>query len=107
METERERQFSGKIHLDKASTLWFTLNNHAVKAVMPSVTIGGSVIKREDILRYLGIIFDRSLSGKDHITRVVQRTRKGLTSLKTMAGAKMPQKTLVILYLLCQSLKTA
>ena len=92
------QEMNGKIHPDKATTLWFTLNNHAVKAVMPSVSIGGSVIKREDILRYLGIIFDRSLSGKDHITRIVQRSRKGLTALKTMAGAKMPQKTLVILY---------
>ena len=89
---------NGKIHPDKASTLWFTLNNHAVKAAMPNVTIGGKEIKREDILRYLGIIFDRSLSGKDHISRVVQRSRKGLTALKTMAGAKMPQKVLVILY---------
>ena len=55
-------------------------------------------MEREHVLRYLGIIFHRSLSGKDHISRVVQRSRKGLTALKTMAGAKMPQKVLVILY---------
>ena len=89
---------NGKIHPDKASTLWCSLNNHAVKAVMPDVSIGGKSIKREHVLRYLGIIFDRSLSGKDHISRVVQRSRKGLTALKTMAGAKMPQKVLAILY---------
>ena len=91
-------EMNGKIHPDKASTLWLTLNNHAVNAVMPNVSIGDKAIKREDTLRYLGIIFDRSLSGKDHITRIVQRSRKGLTALKTMAGAKMPQKILVILY---------
>ena len=89
---------NGKIHPDKASTLWLTLNNHAVNAVMPNVSIGDKAIKREDTLRYLGIIFDRSLSGKDQITRTVQRSRKGLTALKTMAGAKMPQKILVIMY---------
>ena len=92
-------EMNGKIHPDKASTLWLTLNNHAVNAVMPNVSIGDKAIKREDTLRYLGIIFDRSLSGKDHITRIVQRSRKGLTALKKkMAGAKMPQKILVIMY---------
>ena len=86
-------EMNGKIHPDKASTLWCSLNNHAVKAVMPDVTIAGKAIKRDHVLRYLGIIFDRSLSGKDHISRVVQRSRKGLLALKTMAGAKMPQKS--------------
>ena len=60
--------------------------------------IGDKAIKIEDTLRYLGIIFDRSLSGKDRITRTVQRSRKVLTVLKTMTGAKMPQKILVIMY---------
>ena len=89
---------NGKIHPDKATTLWLTLNNHAVKAEMPEVSIDGKAIRREQILRYLGIIFDRSLSGMDHISRVIQRTRKGLTALKTMASLKMPQRILVILY---------
>ena len=66
---------------------------------MPDVSIAGKAIKRDHVLRYVGIIFDRSLSGKDHnILRVVQRSRKGLTALKTIAGAKMPQKVLLILY---------
>ena len=67
-------------------------------AVMPDVSIADKAIKRDHVLRYLGIIFDRSLSGKDHISRAVQRLRKGLSALKTMAGAKMPQKVLLILY---------
>ena len=60
-------EMNGKIHPHKASTLWCSLNNHAVKAVMPDVTIAGKAIKRDYVLRYLGIIFDNSLSGKDHI----------------------------------------
>ena len=32
----------------------------------------GNVIKRDDNLRYRGIVFDRSLSGKDHISWVVK-----------------------------------
>ena len=39
------------------------------------VTIGGKEIKREDIFRYLGIIFDRSLSRKDQISRDGDRDR--------------------------------
>ena len=65
---------------------------------MPTVSIGGKDIKREQTLRYLGVVFDRTLSGKDHITRVVSKARKGLTAVKTMAYANMPQRTLVILF---------
>ena len=91
-------EMNGKIHPDKATTLWCSLNNHALKADMPEVSIDGKAIKREHILRYLGIIFDRSLSGKDHVTRIIQKSRKGLTALKTMASLKMPQRVLMILY---------
>ena len=88
-----------KIHPGKASVLWCSLNNRAVKDVMPEVKYSGAVIKREPTLRYLGLIFDRSLSGKDHITRVVAKARrKGLTAVKMLAYAKMPQRVLVILF---------
>ena len=65
---------------------------------MPSISIGGEELKREQTLKYLGITFDRSLSGKDHITRTISRARKGLTALKVMARANMSQRILVILY---------
>ena len=89
---------NGKLHPDKACALWCTLNNHAVHDVMPRISIGGKELRREHTLKYLGITFDRSLSGKDHITRTISRARKGLTALKVMARAKMSQRILVILY---------
>ena len=92
------QEMNGKIHPDKATTLWCSLNNHAVRADMPEVHIDGKAIKREHTLRYLGIVFDRSLSGKDHISRIIQRSRKGLVALKTMASCNMPQRILVILF---------
>ena len=49
-------------------------------------------------MKYLGITFDRSLCGSEHISRVVVKARKRLAALKTMAGARMSQKILVILY---------
>ena len=91
-------QKNAKIHPDKASVLWCSLNNRAVKDAMPEVEISGKAIKREPTLRYLGVIFDRSLSGKDHITRVIAKARKGLNAVKVMSYAKMPQRVLVILY---------
>ena len=49
-------------------------------------------------MKYHGITFDRSLCGSEHISRVVVKARKRLAALKTMAGARMSQKILVILY---------
>ena len=66
---------------------------------MPEVSIGGQAIKRDSILRYLGLILDRSLSGKDHVSRVVSKARKGLNALKVMACLSMPQRILFILFL--------
>ena len=73
-------------------------NNKAVKTEMPPVYIEGKELQRENSLKYLGITFDRSLCGNEHISRVVVKARKGLVALKTMAGARMSQKILVILY---------
>ena len=38
-------EYNGKLHPDKASVLWCTLNNRAVKDDMPEVSIAGKVIK--------------------------------------------------------------
>ena len=91
-------EFKGRIHPDKAGVLWCSLNNHSVKADMPAVYIEGKELKREQSLRYLGITFDRSLCGNEHISRVIVKARKGLVALKTVAVARMSQRILVILY---------
>ena len=46
---------------------------------MPTVQIGDEELERVQSLRLLGITFDRYLSFKDHISRVVIKARKGLT----------------------------
>ena len=89
---------NGKLHPDKACVLWCSLNNRAVKTDMPTVNIQGKTLSREHSLKYLGITFDRSLSFNLHITHVINRARKGLVAVKTMAAAKMPQHILLILY---------
>ena len=89
---------NGKLHPDKACILWCSLNNHAVRATMPTVSIQGKELAREHSLKYLGVTFDRSLSFNIHISNVINRARKGLTAVKTMASAQMPQRVLLILY---------
>ncbi len=68
---------NGKINQEKATALWCSINNHAVNTVMPEVSISGETIKRVHSLRYLGFIFDRSLSDKEHFSKTIQRSRKG------------------------------
>ena len=48
-------EFKGRIHPHKACVLWCSLNNRAVKAIMPTVTIEGKELQREETLKFLGI----------------------------------------------------
>ena len=89
---------NGKLHPGKAGILWCSLNNHAVQAEMPTVSINNTVINRVETLKYLGITFNRTLSGKEHIEKTVDKARKGLTAMKVMAAASMPQRILILLY---------
>ena len=52
--------------------------NHAVNAEMPVVYVDGNELKREQYLKYLGITFDRSLCGNEHVTRTSWRESKVL-----------------------------
>ena len=92
------REHNGSIHPDKAGALWCSLNTHIVKADMPAVYIEGKEIQRVHALKHLGVSFDRSLCGKEHISEITIKARKGLVALKTMAYARMSQKNLVILF---------
>ena len=91
-------EFKGRIHPDKACVLWCSLNNRAVKATMPPVFIEGKELQREDTLKYVGVTFYRSLCGNEHISRTIVKTRKGFVALKTIAGARMTQRILCILF---------
>ena len=91
-------EYKGRIHPDKACVLWCSLNNHAVKTQMPPVFIEGKELQRVSNLPYLGVLFDRSLCGSDHVSQTIVKARKGLIALKTMATARMSQRILVILF---------
>ena len=65
---------------------------------MSTVSIKGTDFKRGHAVKYLGMTFDRSLLFNQHDSSVVTRARKGMTAVKTMARAWMPQFILVILF---------
>ena len=64
---------------------------------MPTVSIGEQELERVHSLRQLGITLDRSLSGKDHITSLVTKARKGLNALKMVAIRRMPSENHIYL----------
>ena len=95
--------YKGRIHPDKAGVLWCSLNNRVVKAEMPEVYMEDKALKSEQHLKYLGITFDRSMCGNEHVTRTITKARKGLVALKTKAIVRMSQKILAMLCLLYTS----
>ena len=91
-------RYKFRIHPDKACALWCILNNNKVKTDKSAVYIEEKELKREQHLRYLVITFDRSLCGSEHSNRVIGKARRAFVALKTMAGARMSQRILVILF---------
>ena len=81
----------------KAQVLWCSLNNRIVKDPTPPVTMNYEVIERGTELKYLGITFDRSLSFGQHVENTISRAKKGITAVKVMANALMPQRTLFLM----------
>ena len=89
---------NGKLHSGKAAALWCSLNNRAVKDIMPKVYIDDNEINRVHVLPYLGLLFDRTLSWADHTTKTITKARKGLLAMKAVASRGVSQRILLLLY---------
>ena len=59
-------------------------DRYTTNALTP-VYIEGKEIQRVNTLKRLGVSFDRSLCGKEHISEITITACKGLIALKTMA----------------------
>ena len=77
---------------------WFSLNNHIVNTALPNVCMGGETLTRTNVMSYLGVKCDRSLSFNAHVDHVVSKARKGLTALRVMAAANIEQRLLTLLF---------
>ena len=66
------------INQEKAAVTWFSLNNHIVKSVTPTVEMRGYDVIRTSSLQYLGVRFDRSVCFREHVDHVIAKASKGL-----------------------------
>lgn len=85
------------INPSKAQVLWCSLDNRIVQDITPPITCNYEVIDRQSELKYLGIVFDRSLSFNKHVDHVVMRAKRGVGAIKTMAAALIPQRVLFLM----------
>ena len=61
-----------KINPTKSSLATFTLRRDSV----PAVRLNGSLIPQVSAVKYLGVVLDRRLTWKPHVTRVVQEVKR-------------------------------
>ena len=81
----------------KAKVLWCGMDNNIVNDEVPALECSGEVVERDHELRYLGVVFDRSLSFNRHVDSIAQKAKKGVAAIKVMANADTQQKILVLL----------
>jgi len=64
------------------------------------LSIKGKLIKVEETVKFLCVIFDKSMSWKPHIQHIIDRCEKRLNLLRVMAGAHWgaSKATLLIVY---------
>ena len=60
--------------------------------------MGGETLTRTNVMSYLGVKCDRSLSFNAHVDHVVSKAHKGLTALRVMAAANIEQRLLTLLF---------
>lgn len=64
------------------------------------LTLNGQNMVREKSVKFLGMVFDESLTWKDHITLIIEKCQKRINVLKSLTGTKWGagKETMVILY---------
>ena len=85
------------INPSKAQVMWCSLDNRIVNDITPPITFNYEIIDRQDELKYLGITFDRTLSYKKHVNNISLKAKKGISAIKTMASAMIPQRILFLM----------
>jgi ribonuclease HI len=85
-----------KVSIAKTSFVLFQRGR--IKPV--SLLYEGKVLKREKVVKFLGLMFDQRLSWKDHIKYLVDKCRKRINILKAISGSKWgaDKATMLIVY---------
>ena len=85
-----------KVSIDKTSMVLF----HRSKNKHIELNFNGSALKRVDSVKFLGMVFDRRLSWKNHVDYLVTKCKKRINLLKVLAGSKWgaDKETMLIVY---------
>ena len=88
-----------KLSAEKTVAILFTRGKSA-RPDDVKLSIKGKLIKVEETVKFLGVIFDKSMSWKPYIQHIVDRCQKRLNLLRVMAGAHWgaSKATLLIVY---------
>lgn len=84
------------LNLSKTNFMLFT-TNVSVRSRTLQLKISGSTIKRVQMCKFLGVLFDERLSWSYHVDHVCQKLRKSIGILKK-ASAVLDQSTMLTLY---------
>lgn len=75
-----------KISVDKSCGIVFT-NKTKIKIINP-LTLTGSILKMENKVKFLGLIFDKKLNWSEHIDYIIERCNKRLNLMRMLAGSQ-------------------
>ena len=86
-----------KVSISKTSYVLFSRKRKLPKM---KLKYNGSMLKKGDSVKFLGLIFDKKLLWRDHIDYLVNKCRKRINLLKTLSGSKWgaDKATMVIVY---------
>ena len=74
-----------EVNLEKTVYQTFSLTHQPIKL---NLYYQGHPILQTNHFSYLGVIFDRKLTWKEHVANVLERATKRLTLMKRIAGSK-------------------
>ena len=70
------------LHLNLKKTVCMYFSNRSTSTSHPHVTVNGNIISVVEQFKYLGIILDPHLTFKDHVKKVVNMVKFGISNFK-------------------------
>jgi hypothetical protein len=86
------------INPTRAKMTWFSLNNHAVNFLTPTLNLCMMDVERTNTRKYLNVQCDRSFAFTERVDHVIIKARKGVAAIRVMAVANCEQRHLVLLF---------
>ena len=79
------RKWGFRFSVEKTKCIFFTRKKIEESVKVP---LYGKSLERVKCLKFLGVVFDGRLTWKDHITEVIDRSKKVLNVMRCLAGTE-------------------